>query len=293
MFEHKKVYEKTATQSGIRLGNGLIWINLISITLIMVFLFIPSSVVRNVMAVPFLMIFPGYTLLAVIFPSRERISNIERLVFSIGLSVAVAILLGLFLNYTPWEIRVEPVLYSLSAVIFLNSIIAWFRLRGLSKSQQFGFYLDLSWLKQPKSFTNSLITVALVFAILGALSYMIYISIQPSVAETYSEFYVLGQNGELDGYPEVMTSGETGSVRIGIANHEGRKITYSIAVNSNSESSDTIKKKIELKDGQIWEGPITFLVSQPGTQEKIEFLLYRGGDKSPYRKLHLMINVTY
>lgn len=287
MVNYTEGYKKPDTQSGIKLGNGLILINVISVILIVVFVFIPSSIIRPILAVPFLMIFPGYTLLAAIFPGREQISGMERLVVGIALSIALAVLLGLYLNYSPWGIEIESVLYSLSALIFLNSTIAWLRQIRLPKSQRFCFELDLSWFKQPKSLTNSLITTILVIAILGALSYTIHVSMKPKVVESYSEFYILDQQDGLGNYPQILAVGDEGSANIAIVNHEGQTVSYSIMVGPDAKSIGPII----LSDGQQWKEQISFLASSPGQDQKIEFYLYRDGDNSPYRKLHLMIDV--
>ncbi len=291
MENFTKRYEHSTSQPGIKLGSGLILINLLSVVLITVYLFTPTSVIRPILAVPFLMVFPGYALLVAVFPVKDQISGMERFVFSFILSLALAILTGLALNYTPWEIKVEPVLYSLSALIFFISAIAWVRLKSIQKSQRFGINLDLSWLKGSKSLTNNFITFILVISILFALSYMIYASTESRVTETYSEFYILGQDGGTDEYPQLLTLGDEGRVNIGIGNHEGRDVTYSIVINSNGESSNAVEQLL-LSNGQEWEGQLNFLASTPGENMKVEFLLYREGDESPYRKLHLMIDVT-
>ncbi|MDM7934094.1 MAG: DUF1616 domain-containing protein [Methanothrix sp.] len=57
---------------------------------------------------------PGYALISALFPGRE-LDAIERLALSIGLSICIVVLIGIGLNYTPWGIRVEPILFSVSA----------------------------------------------------------------------------------------------------------------------------------------------------------------------------------
>ena len=47
-------------------------------------------------------------------------------------------LVGLILNYTPWGIRTEPVLYSITLFIFITSIIAWLRRGQLPEPERFG-----------------------------------------------------------------------------------------------------------------------------------------------------------
>jgi uncharacterized membrane protein len=56
--------------------------------------------------------------------------GIERVALSFGMSIAVTALIGLWLNYTPWGIRLEPILYSISAFIIILSAVAIFRRRA-------------------------------------------------------------------------------------------------------------------------------------------------------------------
>ena len=66
---------------------------------------VTTGAARIVLGVLFVLFFPGYTLVAALFPARNSIGRIERLALSFGLSIAVVPLIGLGLNYTPWGIR--------------------------------------------------------------------------------------------------------------------------------------------------------------------------------------------
>jgi uncharacterized membrane protein len=57
---------------------------------------------------------PGYALVEALYPKEEDLSPLERLAFSIGLSLALVPLVGLILNYTPWGIKLDPILISLT-----------------------------------------------------------------------------------------------------------------------------------------------------------------------------------
>jgi uncharacterized membrane protein len=70
---------------------------------------------------------PGYTLIEALYPAEVELSDLERLALSIGLSLAVVPLVGLVLNYTPWGIRLNPVLASLTLLSIALLIIAAYR----------------------------------------------------------------------------------------------------------------------------------------------------------------------
>ncbi|MFP3976163.1 MAG: DUF1616 domain-containing protein, partial [Dehalococcoidia bacterium] len=61
-----------------------------------------SGPARIVLGILFVLFFPGYMLIAALFPRKESLDGIERVALSFGLSIAVVPLIGLVLNYTPW-----------------------------------------------------------------------------------------------------------------------------------------------------------------------------------------------
>ena len=73
-----------------------------------------ASPVRVAVALPMILFVPGYVLIAALFPSNREIDGIERVALSFGLSIAVVPLIGLALNYTPFGIRLDPIVASLS-----------------------------------------------------------------------------------------------------------------------------------------------------------------------------------
>ena len=82
----------------IKINNELIPLVLLVIVLITVITLFPSNILRIILGLPFVLFFPGYTLMAALFPRRESVSGIERLVLSFGLSIAVVALIDSFLT---------------------------------------------------------------------------------------------------------------------------------------------------------------------------------------------------
>lgn len=71
-----------------------------------------ESVLRNILVLPLVLFLPGYALIAALFPAKSNLDGIERTALSFGLSIAIVPLMGLGLNYTPWGIRLLPILIS-------------------------------------------------------------------------------------------------------------------------------------------------------------------------------------
>jgi hypothetical protein len=63
----------------------------------------------------FVLFIPGYVTVEALFPKVRELDGIERFALSVGLSLALVPLIGLLLNYTPWGIRLDPIVLSLTA----------------------------------------------------------------------------------------------------------------------------------------------------------------------------------
>jgi uncharacterized membrane protein len=70
---------------------------------------------RVVPAIACVLFLPGYLATSALFPRTGDLSGPERLALSLGLSLAIVPLVGLALNFTPWGIRLEPIVVSLDA----------------------------------------------------------------------------------------------------------------------------------------------------------------------------------
>jgi uncharacterized membrane protein len=100
--------------------------------------------VRVLLGLVLVLFLPGYSLVAALFPGRDDPDGIERIALSFGLSIAVVPLLGLALNYTPFGIRVVPVLAGLSVFAVLVAVIADVRRCELTEGYEFA--LNIGWL---------------------------------------------------------------------------------------------------------------------------------------------------
>jgi len=72
------------------------------------------TIIRYMLGSLLVLFLPGYALIETLYPKEEDLSPLERLALSIGLSLALVPLVGLILNYTPWGIRLDPILIALT-----------------------------------------------------------------------------------------------------------------------------------------------------------------------------------
>ncbi len=109
------------------------------------------------LGLPFLFFIPGYMLIFILFPRKKNITGIEgleRIGLSFGFSIAIVSLLGLILNYTPWGIRLEPILLSLFFLIESLGLIALYRWKTTNPDQRFTISLDTSQFKSSNKIEN-------------------------------------------------------------------------------------------------------------------------------------------
>ncbi|ASJ03602.1 hypothetical protein A3L09_10200 [Thermococcus profundus] len=195
--------------------------------------FFPDSILRKVLGLAFVLFFPGYVFITALFPERKELDNLERLALSFGLSIAVVPLIGLVLNYTPWGIRLTPILVSLTlfnivlavAAVYrrktaINPWIPWMTPEDIKR--------ELEW--DSASRLDKALTVALIIAIIISLVTLGYVVTHPKPGEAFTEFYILGPGGKAADYPTKLLPGENGTVIIGIVNHEHRNVTYYVQI---------------------------------------------------------------
>jgi len=276
----------------IRIGNGLLPLNLLVWLLIVAIIFLPLNVLRIILGLPFILFFPGYALAAALFPKKEGIGSIERLTLSLAMSFVTVSLIGLILNYTPWGIRLEPMLYSIASFIFITSVIAWFRRRRLLWRERFGIEFHLVLPSWRIGIGDKVLAIILVLAILGALGVIGHVIATPKAEDKFTDFYILGLEEQAADYPRELRVGEEGRVIVGIANHEYETVSYRIEVRVNGTRNNEVGP-IMLEHNGKWEEIVSFSLSEPREDQKVEFFLYKNGEVEPYLKpLHLWVDIT-
>jgi len=265
-------------------------IGILTILLAVVIAFFPSTVARIILGLPFLLFFPGYTLMAALFPKKGSLGGVERVALSFGLSIAVVPLIGLVLNFTPWGIRLEPILISLAVFIIAASGVAWYRREKLAPEERFRVLFNVrlpSW--QGQSMPDKVLSVVLAVAILGAIGTLGYVVAAPKVGEKFTEFYILGPDGKAENYPTELRVGEEGKVIVGIVNHEQEEASYKVEVWIDGEDRDEIN--VELENEEEWREEVGFVPQKAGEEQKVEFVLYKDGEPYFEEPLHLWIDV--
>ncbi len=186
-----------------------------------------KGAIRVIFGLPFVIFIPGYLLTFALFPGKKDIDLIERMALSFGLSIAIVPLIGLILNYTPFGIRLEPIIVSLTSLVFILSAIAIWRWYRLDEKERFTISFNI---ELPEDKVDKVLTIALAFSIILSIALLVYIISTPHQGEKFTEFYILGPNGKAENYPTNLSTNETGNVIVGIVNHERQLINYTVEI---------------------------------------------------------------
>jgi len=252
-----------------------------------------SGMPRIIFGLCLVLFFPGYTLLSALFPRKGDLSGIERIALSFGLSIAIVPLIGLILNYTPWGIRLYPILVSITLFILITSAIAWHRWRRLPSEERFevAFTIKLPQWAGMGTLDKAL-SIGLVVAIVAALGCLGYVITNPRQGERFTEFYILGPEGKAENYPQQVMVGEEARVILGIVNHEYELTGYRVVIEVNGIENKELHTGI-LAHEERWEKEVGFTLTKAGLNQKAQFWLYKDNDSQPCLKdpLHLYIDV--
>ena len=286
-----------------RFNIDLALVLILSFILILIILFIPIDAIRIILGLPFVLFSPGYTLVTALFPGKSGLQRIERLALSIGLSIAVVPLIGLILNYTPWGIRLYPILISYTIFITAMCTIAFLRRNRLSADDKydFGFMLTIRKARakeeptlpslKNKKWTDRLLNIMLALAAVVCICTIVYAIATPKIGEKFSEFYILGTEGKAENYPRDVKLGSPISLTIGVMNHEQTETTYTVKVIIDGVNNRVLPM-ITLAPEQKQEQVISFTPAKVGENQKVEFLLFKNAETEPYLTLHIWVNVS-
>lgn len=253
-----------------------------------------DSSVRALLGIPLVLFIPGYILIAAVFPRMDNLGGIERIVLSFGLSIAVSSLLGLLLNFT-FGIRLFQLLLTLSLYIAALIVITAYRRERLPEEDR--FYIPLHKIYEiisdefspSKSITSRILTVMLILSIAFSAGAIYFAITTTEIGEKFTEFYILGPEGEAANYTANLKYNSPATVLVGVANREYASVNYTVQVALGREL--LTEKRLRLGNNETWEENITFMPNKKGTNLKLEFWLFKEDNlTAPYRELHLWVN---
>ncbi|MFC7045398.1 DUF1616 domain-containing protein [Halobacteriaceae archaeon GCM10025711] len=294
--------------------------------------------VRTAMAVPFLLFLPGYALLSVVFPgrpvtdadrldpfdarttiARRGITGMERAALAFGLSLAIVPILALALSASGSPLTTRTMVATTDAFV-----VASVSLGGVRRLQRpaderftvpFGDWLQAGYRSvfETGSVVDSLLNVAVALSVLVAVSSIAFAIAVPQDASGSTNFYLVTENESgafvAADYPNNLARGDPGTLHVGVENHEGRDVQYTVVAQLQRVETDgndvTVLERRELgeyvlpvsaNDTRTFEH--TFRPQTTGENLRLTYLLYRGDTpESPtignaYRHTYVWVNVS-
>lgn len=254
------------------------------------------------------------------FGFQDRgIDGIERVALSFGLSIAVVPLIGLLLNFTPWGIRLLPILVGVSGFTLGTAVIAVIRRRSLPPGER--FYVPYRrWINRgrneifnPETRLDGILNVLLAVSILLAVGSVGYAVMVPPQGEQFTEFYILTEDDDdlvAANYPTEFRLGEGQPVTVGIGNNEHEELSYTVVVQlqqveTQGNQTEVIEREEidrfsspELSHNETWHTERDIVPTISGEDLRVQLLLYPGDEvpanptsEDAYRDIHLWIDV--
>ncbi|MFC6766317.1 DUF1616 domain-containing protein [Natrinema soli] len=245
--------------------------------------------------------------------SRSGIDGLERVALSFGLSIAVVPLIGLVLNFTPWGIRLVPIVVSVSGFTLVATIVAASRRQALPVDERFQvpyrewYAAGRTELLEPDTRADAALNVLLVVSVMLAVGTVGYAVMVPPDDEQFSAIYLLTEDddGELvaDNYPTEFVQGESRELFVGIDNHEQETTEYTVVVleqdvevvenetaleegEPNATVNETVVREQRELDrfsttvahNESWHQTYELEPTMTGENQRVVWLLFPGGD---------------
>jgi uncharacterized membrane protein len=135
------------------------------------------------------------------------------------------------------------------------------------------------------------ISLILVVLLVIAVGFTVYIIVNPSPNEKFTELYILGAGDVAGNYPTTLNVGETGNVTIGIVNHEYSTKTYNLITILNNHTISNQNYTLSNNETKLINYSFTPIIA--GNNQTLEFDLYKlPNNGTVYRSVFLHLNVV-
>lgn len=200
----------------------------------------------KLLALPFVLILPGYVITGAVFP-RGALGSIERLTVSLGLSLSVTVLGGVALNWTPWGLQPESWAVLLGGITVIAGGVTLVHYRRFYNGVAIRPRVPL----RPRE--GVLLALAAVLA-LGALG-IARVGASTQQTPGFTQLWMLPSAGA-----------GSGTVSLGVKNMEGVALTYRLQLLAGGT---TIREweAIELTPGGEWGTTVQIPSIQPDDAE--------------------------
>ncbi len=213
-------------------------------------------VLRVISALPLVFILPGYALTAAFFPTRS-LDVPERLLFSLGLSLAVTAITGLALHVAMVGLQTKTWAITLATFTLCAGLIAWWR-QSRRRTAPIAAPREAPF--RP-SIREGLL-FGLVILVAGAAIYLARMPTPPSGVSGYTLLWMIPAN-----------DGDWSNFRVGVDSKEFTPTSYRLQVTVDGQA---VKEwpELNLAPGDSWQTSIELQATQ-AVSGSVEAVLYR------------------
>jgi uncharacterized membrane protein len=304
---------------------SLVVVGLLAFAVYLVVVLPPANPFRLIATLVVVLLLPGYALLTLLFPARERDSDmtgnsraslgwIERVALSFGLSLALVPLFGFVFSATGMPLRARPILTLVGGVTVVAFVLGFVRRLRLPSEERYALPLATSftryrsWLTGGTA-TDAALNIALSLAIIVAVSGLAFGFALPARESSYTQVSLLQvtDDGGLVAadYNTTFTRGESTEYVVEVANQENEPVQYTVVVQQQTlvereggemvtvATSTVTQFQGEVGHGQTWRIRHRFSPDVSGERTRLVYLVYRGSPpanpsvESAYRYLVL------
>jgi len=313
------VQPRELTDSPFDLGLSLCF----SIVAVVVAVVSVPAVVSVTVGLTFLLFVPGYTVTVALFPGKiqwngtgdgsDGLFPFDRLVLSVVVSIALAIIVGVNIEFTPLSISAPTVVGGLSIVTLIAVIVGAVRRSRVEERNATAWTAARSKRSGGSLLAGDHRTLATLMVVMAVGVSLVSVAVVAGTVERgeqYTEFGLLSENesGSLvaTGHPSEMTVEDATPLYYTITNREQRTETYYIVVqlqevapNGTVTRSERITGFRETVDAEetIQQGH-TITPTFTGDDLRVQYLLYTSqppeepGESNAYDHLHIWVDVT-
>lgn len=304
---------------------------------------VEQSLLRTLLVIPLVLFFPGYALLEALFPERssdaqnERpdsdpttraatagsrlvgLDGLERFVLAIVVSLGLVPLVAFVINYTPYGLRLGPVMTAVAGVTLALSVLGFVRrLRLPAERRRSGSLVRAPatlWSRYvvgeadggrtrrpliPRTGAHRLFNVLLVVSLLTLVGSVGYAAVTPPGDDTgFTEAYLVTQTdtGEYtsEELPNEFTAGESRQLSVALGNHEHERVTYTVVAALDGTELSRVEATVAAGETGYVEREIT--PQQTGDSVPLQFFVYKGDapdtptPETAYRTVSLWVTI--
>lgn len=143
----------------------------------------------------------------------------------------------------------------------------------------------------PESRGQRILTVALLVVLVVATAGVVAVAVSPpETTDPFTEFYLIGADGNASDYPTALSTGETATVVVGISNHEHERVDYRLRVLWNDAA--TLDRNVTVGDDRTRELNLSVTAPDDPGEYRLRFRLAGGTvENGTDQRLRLWVRV--